>query len=69
MTQDVEKRTFNTPIRERWNPFIYHCLKAVDYHNELYFKSKDPWHLEKAQEIRDQLHELKTWIHRKEEKN
>jgi hypothetical protein len=41
-------------------------LKAVDLHNELYFDSKNIWHLSKAEEIRRQIIELKNWINFKE---
>lgn len=58
----VEKRTFNTPSRERWNPVIYQCLKAIDCHMEFYLKTRDEWHMEKAAFFREYLHELKTWI-------
>jgi len=61
-----ERRTFNTPIRAPWNPVIHQLLKAVDEHMRLYFLHRDPWHLEKAAMIRNYLHELKTYIHRKE---
>lgn len=45
---------------------IHQLLKAVDEHMRLYFLHRDPWHLEKAAMIRNYLHELKTYIHRKE---
>jgi hypothetical protein len=38
-------------------------LKAVDEHMRLYFLHRDPWHLEKAAQLRQYLHELKTYIH------
>jgi hypothetical protein len=49
-------------VRERWNPVIHQCLKGIDYHNELYFKTKDVWHLEKAQHLRSYVIELKAKI-------
>jgi hypothetical protein len=61
-----EKRTWNNPTREPWNPVIHHCLKAIDHHNALYFQTRDPWHLEKAILLREYVHELKTWINRTE---
>jgi hypothetical protein len=63
-----ERRTFDTPIRSRWNAPIHNCLKAIDAHTELYFLHRDPWHLEKAAMLRSYLHELKTYIHLQEEK-
>lgn len=65
----MERRTWDTPIREKWNPVIHQCLKGIDYHNELYFKTKDAWHLEKASYLRDYVIELKKMIKRKEEQN
>ncbi len=31
-----------------------------------HFKSGDEWHLQKADMLRNYLHELKTWIHKME---
>jgi hypothetical protein len=59
-------REFNTPVREPWNAPIHQILKAIDNHNTQYFKTKNSWHLEKAEMLRSYLHELKTWIHSKE---
>jgi hypothetical protein len=33
------------------------------------FKSGDTWHLQKAQELREYVAELKTWIHLQEKEN
>ena len=55
-------REFNTPIREPWNAPIHNILKAIDNHNQEYFKTNNIWHLEKADMLRKYLHELKTWI-------
>ncbi len=60
-------RTFNTPHREKWNAPIHNILKAIDNHTQEYLKSGDIWHLQKAQELREYVSELKTWIHLKEE--
>ena len=62
----TDKRTWNNPTREPWNPIIHQLLKAVDNHNRLYFDEKDPWHLEKAEELRIYLVELKDWISKTE---
>lgn len=59
-------REWNTPKREAWNAPIHQILRAIDEHNRLYFEGRDPWHLEKAADLRLYLHELKTWIHRQE---
>ena len=62
----MSRREFNTPHREAWNAPIHQILKAVDEHMRLYFESRDPWHVEKAEDLRLYLHELKTFIHRRE---
>lgn len=59
-------REWNTPHREEWNVPIHQILKAIDNHNYEYFKSGNSWHLEKADMLRNYLRELKTWIHKKE---
>jgi len=59
-------REWNTPIREPWNTPIHNILKAIDNHTQEYFKSCDIWHIEKAQELRTYVSELKTWIHNQE---
>jgi hypothetical protein len=61
-----ERRTFNTPIREPWNAPIYNILKAIDNHTRLWMETGNVWHEQKAQMLREYLHELKTWIHIKE---
>ncbi len=62
-------REFNTPHREPWNTPIHNILKAIDNHTREYLKSGDTWHLEKAQELREYISELKTWIHKTEKEN
>lgn len=59
-------REWNTPVREPFNPVILQCLRAVDTHMQLFFKTRDPWHLEQAQLLRGYVAGLKTWIHREE---
>lgn len=66
MEPNSVRRTWNTPIRDGWNAPIHHFLKAIDLHTSLYLKTGDQWHLQKAQELRDYLYELKTWIHKQE---
>lgn len=58
-----ERRTWNTPVREPWNPVIKQCLNAVDEHMRLYFETRDPWHLSQAEVLRTYALELKKWIH------
>ena len=55
-------REFNTPYSESWNAPIHQILKAIDNHNQEYFKTKNIWHLEKAQVLREYIRELKNWI-------
>ena len=62
-------REFNTPYREKWNAPIHNILKAIDNHTQEYLKSGDTWHLQKAQELREYVEELKTWIHKTEKEN
>ena len=61
-----ERRTWDSPVREPWNPIIHHLLKAVDTHNRLYFQTCDEWHLQKAREMRAYVVELKDWIKNQE---
>jgi len=58
----MERRTWDTPVREGWNPIIHHMLKAIDSHNRIYFRTGDNWHLLKAEELRRYVVELKDWI-------
>jgi hypothetical protein len=59
-------REFDTDHRKDWNGIIHNCLKAIDNHNSQYFKTEDRWHLEKAQQLREYVTELKDWIKDKE---
>ena len=61
-----ERRTFNTPLREPLNPIIHRLLQAVDWHNSQYFKDNNPWHLQKADIIRQYVRELKAWVYEQE---
>jgi hypothetical protein len=61
-------REFNTPHREKWNAPIHQILKAIDNHTHEYFKSGDKWHLEKAQELREYIKQLKDYILKNEGK-
>ena len=64
----TERRTFNTPLREPWNPIVYQCLRAVDCHNSQYFLTGNVWHLEQSELLRQYVRSLKDWI-REEEKS
>lgn len=63
---DERKRTFNTSIRECWNTPIHNILKAIDSHTALFLATGNPWHEEKAGQLRQYVHELKTYIHAEE---
>jgi hypothetical protein len=63
---DDRKRSWNTPVREPWNGPIAQMLKAIDEHNQEYFRTGNLWHLQKAAMLRDYLVELKEWLRRKE---
>lgn len=53
---------WNTSHRKPWNPVIHNLLKAIDEHTREYLLTKDPWHLQKAEQLRVYITELKTWI-------
>ena len=59
----TERRTWNNPTREPWNPVIKACLNAIDHHTRMYLDSKNRWHLDRAQTLREYVSELKDWIH------
>ena len=61
-----ERRTFDTPVRSRWNAPIHNILKAIDNHTELFLSHSDPWHLHQAELLREYVKTLKTWIHEEE---
>ena len=59
-------REWNTPTREPWNPVIHQLLHAVDHHNQQLFMTGDRWHADKAEQLRQYVRELKSWIHQQE---
>lgn len=61
-------REWDNCIRNPWNAPIHNTLKAIDNHTKEYLKSGDIWHLEKADMLRNYIHELKTWINKEESK-
>jgi hypothetical protein len=62
-------REWSNKTRDPWNAPIHNILKAIDNHTQEYFKSGDVWHLQKADNLRQYLNELKTWICDKENNN
>jgi hypothetical protein len=66
-TYDSDKRSWNTPLREPWNPVIKQCLNAIDYHTALQFKTGEEWHARQAQILRDYVGSLKQWIRNQEQ--
>lgn len=69
MKNTGERRTWNTPLREPWNPVIKQCLNAVDEHVRLYLETHDSWHIQQSEKLREYVMELKRWIHTQEGKN
>lgn len=66
VSSSSSRREFDTPQREAWNTPIAQVLKAIDLHNECYWRSGDCWHLEKAEELRGYVREVKEWIKARE---
>lgn len=66
MEPNQSRRTWSTPVRDKWNAPIHQILKAIDNHVDLYILTGDPWHMDKAEDLRLYLHELKTFIHKNE---
>lgn len=64
----TERRTFNTPLREPWNPIVHQCLRAVDCHNAQYFLTGNAWHLKQSELLRQYVRSLKDWIREEETK-
>jgi hypothetical protein len=58
----MSKREWDSPERAPWNPVIHQLLKAIDNHNREYFSTGERWHLEKAEQPRVYIIELKDWI-------
>ena len=55
-------REWSNKTRDAWNTPIHQLLKAIDNHTQEYLKSKDVWHLKKAEDLRQYISELKDWI-------
>jgi hypothetical protein len=45
---------------------IHQLLRAIDHHNEAFFKDGNEWHLDKAMMLRQYVRELKDWLHEEE---
>jgi hypothetical protein len=41
-------------------------LRAIDCHNEAFFRDGDDWHTEKAIMLRQYVRELKDWLNEEE---
>lgn len=65
-TFDDTKRTYNTDVREPWNPVIKTCLDAVDKHVSLHLGTGDELHLKQAELLREYVSRLKEWIRSEE---
>jgi hypothetical protein len=61
-----DRRTWDSPVREPWNPKIHLALKSVDLHVSLYLRTGDSRHLEMADALRAYVRSLKDWIHEQE---
>jgi len=60
------RRTWDTPTREPWNPVIKQCLNAIDEHMRLHFQTGNTWHADQAETLRKYVLGLKVWIHSEE---
>jgi|LakMenEpi03Aug12_release.lakeMendotaPanAssembly.Ray.scaffolds.fasta_scaffold196832_3 hypothetical protein len=63
---DETKRTYNTKVREPWNPVIKTCLDAIDRHMSLYLDSGCIRHLQQAELLREYVAGLKEWVRSEE---
>lgn len=63
-----ERRTWNTPVREPWNPTVAQLLKTVDEHTRQHLATGSPWHAQQAERLRSYVRDLKNWIHQEERK-
>ena len=61
-------REWSTNIRDPWNAKIHSILKTIDLHTELHLETGDDFHLNQSNILRIYLRELKTWIHKQEQK-
>lgn len=61
-----DRRTWNNPTREPWNPVIKACLNAIDHHTRFYLSTGDEWHEAQAEILRNYISQLKGWIQTEE---
>lgn len=66
MNTNSSKRTWDTSVRSSWNVRIFHMIKAIDAHNEIYFQTSDYRHLAQAECLRKYIKDLKDWIKEEE---
>lgn len=64
---DDDRRSWNTPLREPWNPVIKQCLNAIDFHTAHHLVTGEEWHARQAQILREYVGSLKQWIRNQEE--
>lgn len=60
--KETARRSYNTEVRQPWNPLIKACLDAVDRHISLYLRTGEIKHLKQAQTLREYVSGLKEWI-------
>ena len=58
---------YSTKQRKDWNEPIRRIIQAIDKHTSLYLELRDPWHRDKAEDLRHYLQELKDYITKEEE--
>jgi glycerophosphoryl diester phosphodiesterase len=61
------RRTYNPKSRAIWADPIRFLVQAVDNHTKLYLETGDPWHEEKARDLRKYINELKTHLIKNEQ--
>jgi hypothetical protein len=66
---DETKRTYNTEVREPWNPVIKTCLDAIDRHMSLHLRTGCPQNLQQAELLRAYVAGLKEWVRSEEIKS
>lgn len=59
-------RTYNTKVREPWNPKIKTILDAIDLHIKLHLETGEVFHINQAEILRNYVYNLKSWIESQE---
>jgi len=62
-------RTYNTKIREPWNPKIKTILDTIDLHITLHLETGEAFHVHQAEILRNYVYNLKSWIEIQEKNN